>query len=157
MKITIKINYLIIAGIALLAWFLGGFFTWRAIPWYKTLNLPAITPSNYIFSLAWRLIFLLTTIAAIRVWNNFERGLRFWCIIALFVINTFLNIYWSYLFFGQHLIGPALIDAIFLEITILGLMYLIWPQSRFTVLLLTPYSGWVFFAILLNILIWQMN
>ncbi len=156
-KIKIKPNYIIIPAIALVTLLVGNYFTWTGIQWYKNLKLPFFTPPNWVFPYVWRLIFFCTTISALSVWNRFERGIMFWATVGLFVCNAFLNGYWSYLFFNQHLIGFAVLDVIILFATVIGLIYLISPQSRVTALLLFPYAVWTFFTIVLNIAMWSLN
>jgi len=125
--------------------------------WYRSLVLPELTPPSWVFPLAWNIIFVLTTIAGILVWNSFERTTTFWLIIGLFFANAFLNILWSFLFFRQHLIGTALIDAIALEVVTIALAVLIAIKSLAIASLLLPYVIWVAFAIYLNFLILQLN
>jgi len=159
MKITIEIkpNYLVIAGIALVTWIIGGYFAAVNMAWYKTVKMPAIAPSEWLIRDMWHIIFPLTTFAAIWIWNKFERDTHFWVIIGLFAVNAFLNVYWCYLFFVQHSIGASLIDALALESTIIALIYLICRRSKLIAFALLPYAGWVTFAIVLNALIWHMN
>jgi len=159
MNITLRIkaNYLVIPGVTLLAMFLSGYYTWCGMQWYRTLNLPAITPEDWIFRTIWHIIYALTTTAAILAFNRFERNAQFYLLMALFGINAFLNVYWSYLFFYKHMIGYALIDALLLEITTLGIFVLISHFSRAISLLLLPYATWNLFAIILNFMIWSMN
>ena len=157
MKLLIKPNYLVIPGIAVLMMTLGRLITSYGMPWYRTINLPFFTPSGFVIGLVWQIIYILTTTAVLLVWNRCQRNVRFWTIISLFTINAALNVYWSYLFFYQHTIFFALIDAIFLEITVLALLFLLWPLSHLIALLLAPYVCWVAFAIVLNAVIWFIN
>ncbi len=92
-------------------------------------------------SLIWDVVDVISTTAVVIVWNQFERGMRFWLIIALFVVNVFLNVYRSYLFFHQHQVGVALLGALLLELTIFLLIFLMWPVSHKTTYLLIPYAS----------------
>lgn len=125
--------------------------------WYQSLNLPSITPPNYVFPIVWNTIFILTALAVIIVWNTFERNIQFWAIIGLFIANACLNILWTYLFFGNHMIGAALLEAIILEFVTIALMAMIANRSYLVSLLLLPYVIWVGFAIWLNVLIYRAN
>lgn len=162
MSITIKIktNYFVISGIALTTMFLGGYFTWCGMTWYKTLNLPSITPEDWVFRSVWHIIYAFTTTAAILVFNRFKedkRNAQFYLLMAIFCVNACAHVYWSYLFFYKHLIGYALVDALFLELTTLAILGLISHFSRGISLLLLPYALWNVFAIILNFMIWQLN
>jgi tryptophan-rich sensory protein len=49
-------SFFIVAFIALA----GSFFTSKNIPtWYSSLNFPPITPPNFVFPIAWNIIFIL--------------------------------------------------------------------------------------------------
>lgn len=157
-RFKIKPNYIIIPTIALCAFLLGGYYTKKGLLWLAmTIKLPSFAPSRQIISYMWHMIYIFTTIAALWVWNRFERNIHFWVIISLFGLNAFLNPYWSYLFFYHRSIGASVIDAMILFGTVLALIYLIWPRSKLTTLLLLPYAGWAFFTVILNAIIWQMN
>ena len=125
--------------------------------WYQALQLPGLTPPNWVFPIAWNIIFICAALAAIIVWNSFTRNLQFWAIIGLFIANAALNILWTYLFFGKHLIAYALFEAIILELVTIAMMLLIAARSMTISLLLLPYVAWVLFAIYLNYMIWMMN
>lgn len=154
---TFRLNYIVIPAITVLVSALGGYFTSYGMAWYKTLNLPSSIPPDITFSIAWTTIFILTTVAALIVWNGFQRNLRFWMIMGFFAINALLNVLWTYLFFYNHLIGVAALEAALLYFSIIILMLLIWPISYLTALLLLPYLGWMTFATYLNYVIWMIN
>lgn len=153
----IKPSYVIIPAITLAVMAGGRFFSQSGMQWYRTLNLPFYVPPGWVFGVVWNTIFILTTAAAIIIWNNFERNGRFYAIMALFAVNAFLNVFWSYLFFYFRLIGPALFDAGAIALSLIGLITLIWPVSRRVALLLAPYLVWVLFACFMNYQIWCMN
>jgi tryptophan-rich sensory protein len=94
----------------------------------------------------WTLIFVLTTISAILFWIRGFRNKKFWIVIALLLVNGILNAFWSFLFFGFHLIGASILEMIVLEITTILLIILIRPTSRLASILLYPYAIWVAFA-----------
>jgi len=154
-----KSNYIIIPLLTIIVALLGKGITrdCDAWLWYKALQLPSITPPDWVFPIAWNIIFMCTAIAAIIVWNSFERTATFWATITLFCINAAMNLLWSYLFFGNQLIGAALIAAVGLEAVTITLMVLLYGQSMVASLLLVPYVIWVGFAIYLNAAIWYLN
>lgn len=126
---------------------LGSMFTSGGMEWYDAeLIQPEITPPNWVFPIAWNLIFLATTISALIVWNTFKRDDRFKWILGLFLTNGFLNVLWSYLFFGKHLVTLAFYEMLFLELTLLVLHVLTWKKSKNASLLLLPYTLWIAFA-----------
>lgn len=157
MEISIKLNYLVIGLITLVVSMFGRIFSSAGMQWYYTLKLPSFTPPSWTFGIVWTIIFVTTASAVALVWNRFERDRTFWLIIALFALNAILNVLWTYLFFSQHKIGFALVDAGFLFISVLSLIVLIGQRSLFVASLLAPYLGWMTFAIFLNAAVWWMN
>jgi len=153
----IKPNYIIIPLITILVSLIGSFVTSRGMNWYKTINLPEITPPGQLIGTVWIILFILATISALIVWNTAQKTNNFKLIIALFVINAFLNVLWSSIFFGAHWIGPAIIEAGLLGLSVILLIIYIWPVSKLAAGLLIPYAGWVAFATYLTYTIWSLN
>jgi tryptophan-rich sensory protein len=154
---SFKFNYLAIPFIVFAVAWAGNILTQKGMVWYKTINLPDWTPSGMIIGLVWTAIFILSAISLLIVWNRRKRNGAFWWIILFFTINAGLNLFWSELFFANQKIGLALIEAGFLEVSVLILIGL---NSRFAPvasLLLIPYAGWVIFAMYLNYIIWMLN
>lgn len=152
-----KSNYLIIPLITLAAALIGLALTNLGQDWYQTLNLPAWTPSGRIISLVWLAIFILAAWAALIFYNKAPNYGALILGAVVFLINAGLNILWSYLFFGQHLIYEAMLEAAGLAVSVLILMLLVWPISKFASTLLLPYAGWAGFAAYLNYQIWLLN
>lgn len=153
----IQPDILIMPLIALGTLILGRTFTSSGMEWYKTIALPSFTPPGWFIGLVWQTIYIMTTISAVMVWRTGLRDTRFWTIISLFVVNVGLNVLWTYLFFNQHMIGTAAIDALLLSASVYALIVLIYPISRTAALLLVPYALWSSFATYLNYVIWTMN
>lgn len=154
---SVKIKYIIIPVLTFLVALLGSAFTGGGMDWYKDLALPSITPSGSFIGLIWTIIFILTATSALMVLSKASKKKLFYWIFTLFLINAFLNVFWSYLFFGQHLIFAAIIEMILLEATVLALIILIWPVSFWAALLLFPYAFWVIFATYLAVQIFLLN
>jgi benzodiazapine receptor len=152
-----KLNYFIIPLIVFLVAFTGSLITSGGMDWYKTINLPAWTPPGSVIGIAWTIIFILSAISALIVWNRFPRGRRFSWIFIIFGINALLNIFWSYLFFGKHLLNFALWEAGFLFVSVVLLVILIRPVSRLAAILLYPYAIWGAFATYLTYTVWMLN
>lgn len=154
----------VLAVIAVAA--LGSLLTGDGMTWYDTIVKPDLTPPDWIFPIAWNLIYFFTTVAVILIWRQGEQDKsflfffkknslepRYKFLLTLFVLNGILNVLWSYLFFNLHRIDLALIDILFLELTNLFLIISAWPKSKSASLLLLPYAVWVGFATYLN---WQL-
>lgn len=154
-----KINYLVIPLLVVLMSISGSFFTSQGIEtgWYEQIAKPGWTPPGSLIGIVWTVIFILFAASILIFWNWARRDISFWIVIGFFVLNGILNIFWSYLFFFQGLIGVALIETIFLALSVAVLIYLTYPRLKLTALLLVPYLAWVSFATYLNFLILTLN
>lgn len=155
----LKKAFILIPLYALSVSLLGGYFVRVGKdPWYQSLNLPWYTPPDWLFGIAWNLIFIAATCSALRVYTTVKSGRTRFILLSVFFINGLLNAFWSFLFFFHHQIGYALIDAVILEFTVFFLLYLLFQKGQKTAyLLLLPYALWMIFAIILNIHIWLIN
>lgn len=153
-----KINYLFIPALAAFVAWVGGSITSGGMEeWYNTLTLPSITPPGAFIGAVWTILYILTAISAIIVYNQGFRDTAWLLTVGMFILNAFLNIFWSYLFFGQHLLGLAVLEAGLLGLSVLLIIIFSWPISRLAALLLVPYLAWVSFATYLAYLIYRLN
>lgn len=134
---------------AFAAWFEPG-------SWYEMLDKPYWTPPNWLFPIVWPVLYLLMAISAWLVWREFgfDGGREE---LKWFGIQLFLNALWSWIFFGQHLIGTALGEILLLWVAILFTLLLFWRKSKPAAYLLLPYLVWVSYASALNYAIYQFN
>jgi len=154
-----KLSYIIIPLITVLTAGIGSLLTSGGMSWYKSINLPSWTPAGSIIGAIWTTIFILSAASALIVWNtsaNMGQTRLSW-IAGVFIANAVLNVLWSYLFFNQHLIAPAIFEAGILGLSVIALIVLIWPISELAALLLFPYAGWVCFATYLTYSVWLLN
>ncbi|WP_136657203.1 TspO/MBR family protein [Nitratireductor sp. XY-223] len=121
--------------------------------WYEQLQKPAWTPPNWLFPIAWSVLYLMMAISGWLVWGagGWTAALLFWALQLVF------NAAWSWLFFGRRLIHVALADIVLLWLAIMAFIMLSWPVSQAAALLFLPYLLWVSFAGLLNWRITRMN
>jgi len=135
----------------------GGLVTAPEIPlWYAGLNKPSFNPPNWLFGPVWTTLYLLMGISFYLVWKqpvSAERNKALY----LFMIQFILNCCWSFIFFGMHETGWALIEMIILWLFILATIFSFATFSKTAAWLLVPYIAWVSFAMLLNGAIWRLN
>jgi tryptophan-rich sensory protein len=74
-----------------------------------------------------------------------------------FALQLILNAAWSWIFFGRHEIGLALIEILVLWIAILATIIGFWRLNPASGYLMVPYLLWVSFASVLNFAIWRLN
>jgi translocator protein len=121
--------------------------------WYEGLTFPSWRPPNWVFGPAWTLIFFLTATSGVLAWEEApDDKARLW-LLALFLINAALNIAWSPLFFKLRRPDWALVELVFLWLSIVSLIVAVGAISPVAGALLSPYLLWVSFAGFLN---WTM-
>ncbi len=154
-----KANYIIIPLITILVALTGSLLTGWGMTWYNSLNLMSWTPSGSLIGMVWTIIFILSTVCALIIYNqkDCDRESMFWLTMTLFAINAALNMMWSFLFFTLHFLSLAIIEAFILGLSVVALIVLIWPRAKLAAILLIPYAGWVFFATYLSYNIWLLN
>jgi len=124
--------------------------------WYEDLAKPVWTPPDILFPLVWTTLYVLMGVAAFRVWWRHGFG-NARLALALFLLQLALNAGWSWLFFGRHAIGAALVEIGVLWAVIAATILAFRPRDRLAMRLLLPYLAWVSFAAVLNFAIWRLN
>jgi len=152
-----KLNYFVIPLIVILVASVGSLITSSGMGWYNDLNFPAFVPSGSFIGMMWTIIFILTAISVLLFYNKSDRSAHSMMISLLFFNNAFLNIFWCSLFFGQHMMGLALVEIFILNAVNLTLILLLWKKYRTSALLLFPYFIWVCVATYLNYSLWLIN
>ncbi len=119
--------------------------------WYRSIK-PSITPPSFVFPIVWNILFFLIALAWYFLWiksKGEERGL----VALAFGTNLFLNLLWSYLFFGNRFVGFAFFDLILLWISIWIIIYISYKIDKRISWMNVPYLLWVLFAGVLNYMI----
>jgi tryptophan-rich sensory protein len=124
--------------------------------WYEGLQRPMLAPPNWVFGPVWTALYIMIGISLVLFVKNHraENGYAIYVLIALHLISNFS---WTSLFFGLQSPGLALIDIVFLDISLMILIYCFWQTSRTASLLLCPYMLWVLFATYLNVAFYRLN
>jgi len=157
LSLKFRINYLLIPLFVIITASAASHFADTGMAWYRTINLPDWTPSNSLIVIAWTIIFVLTSLSILVIWNKYYTEKDFGLIISLFIMNAVLNVGWNILFFTQQQMGLAFFWAILLISNIILLIYFIWKFSPLTASLLLPYSLWVIFSTILIFKVWSIN
>ncbi|MFA5948530.1 MAG: TspO/MBR family protein [Candidatus Gracilibacteria bacterium] len=166
-----KPNYISIPLFVIMVAILGSMFSSQGMGWYnEQLVKPDLTPPSWVFPVAWSIIFALTAVSALILWNRENENVSFlmrligktpskthWFIVSLFVSNAILNVFWSSLFFAKHWISASLVEMMLLNLTTILLIVLGYKYSRLASLLLLPYFLWVSFATYLTYQIYLIN
>jgi benzodiazapine receptor len=126
-------------------------------PWYMHLHKPAWQPPDALFGPIWTLIFALAALSFIIYWRELASRNDRLEVIAAFLMNGFLNVSWSLLFFRVERPDWALYEVAFLWTSIVVMIVLVKRSSTSAAVLLFPYLIWVSFATALNLKIVQLN
>jgi tryptophan-rich sensory protein len=119
--------------------------------WYASVK-PSITPPNYVFPIAWTILYIMIAFSLYFVWTNSKKKDK-QKIIWAYGINLVLNSLWSILFFGLKSPSWALVNIIFMWFSIIFMIGVCLKIKKKAAYLLIPYFLWVSFATFLNYLI----
>ena len=122
-------------------------------PWYAQLARSPLTPPGWVFPTVWTLLYVMIGIALFIAIVHGGRRL----VLVTFVVQAVLNAAWSWLFFGRHEVGSALVEIVVLWIAIVATIAVFARASRAAAWLLVPYLAWVSFATYLNFEVWRLN
>ena len=124
--------------------------------WYSTLHRPTLTPPNYIFPVAWTILYGMIGTCGWLIWR-FPVFSKLSVIKTLYVTQLILNWSWTPLFFHYHLTGHSLVVLVLMDILVATLIFLAYRKMRAVSLLMLPYLSWILFATYLNFYIWWCN
>ena len=122
-------------------------------PWYEALNKPVWTPPNWLFPVAWTVLYFMIAIAGWLAWKADGIGPA----VIVWGAGLVLNALWSYFMFGRHDIALALVDVTGLWIATALFIGLTWTVAPTAAYLFVPYLVWVSFAAALNFEVWRLN
>lgn len=152
------LSFLVAVGIPLVVGIIGSQFTQSSVnDWYTELQKPAFNPPNFVFPLAWTLLYTFMGAASWLVWKNRSLSNVSGAALVFYGIQLFFNLMWSYLFFTLKNPGLALIEIILLLILIALTTRYFFIVNRSAGWLMVPYLLWVGFATVLNAAIWWLN
>ena len=97
----------------------GGLLT-KIGDWYKNLEKPSWQPPDWLFGPAWTIILGLAAWAFVLSWNGAAEGDRA-LLIGLYLFNGVAHFAWSPLFFTARRPDIALIEVVFLWLSVLAL------------------------------------
>jgi translocator protein len=121
--------------------------------WYAALNKPEWTPPNWVFPVAWTILYAMIAVAG---WLSWKAG-GLSVAVVIWAIGLVLNALWSYLMFGRHDIALALVDVAALWLAVAAFIVAAWRIDKRASGLFMPYLAWVTFAMALNAAVWRLN
>jgi len=114
--------------------------------WYDDLEKPSWTPPNWLFPIAWTVLYLIIAFTAARVSMLEGAALA----TAFWALQLGLNAIWTPVFFGLRNIGGALVVVVALWVAVLAMLVSFYQLDPLSGLLLIPYLIWVSYAAALN-------
>ena len=121
--------------------------------WYAGLNKPPFNPPNWLFGPVWFTLYVLIAVAGWRTFMSEPNGTG----MKLWYGQMALNWLWTPVWFGLHLIWPAFIVIVAIDVLVLAFIANRWQRDRLSAWLFVPYAAWVLFASLLNLSIAILN
>ena len=121
--------------------------------WYSELNKPVWTPPNWVFPVAWPILYLLMSYSGATLANLESAGSA----LALWALQISLNTLWTPVFFGLKNLRLGLIIIFLLLVSVAICTYVFWLYAWISGLLFLPYLAWVVFAAALNAAVFKLN
>ncbi len=121
--------------------------------WYADLKKPTFTPPNWMFPLAWTIIYLLLAWAGYRLTLLPDSQ----PVLALWAAQIALNTLWTPVFFGAHHVLAAMIILVVLWLVVALMIALAMQLDVITGLILFPYLAWLTVAAAVNFSILRNN
>lgn len=123
--------------------------------WYPYLDKPAITPPDWMFPVAWCVIYLLSGISAGLVWNHGGFARR--KLLTLWGVQQLFNFTWSIVFFILQSPVAGFVNIVILDALVIWYIIASWPVKRAASVLFWPYLAWLALATYLNLYIMIYN
>lgn len=131
------------------------FQTETLLTWYPLLNKSSLTPPDYVFPIAWGIIYVCMglSVGLLHPYTGWRKGE----LIVLFAIQLVLNFLWSFTFF--YLQSPLLGLVNILALAWVVVMYMVrsFMVKKVSSILFVPYVLWLTFATYLNAYIYVAN
>lgn len=124
--------------------------------WYITLHRARLTPPNYVFPVAWTILYGMIGACGFLIWRR-DQFSKLRIIKTLYITQLILNWSWTPLFFHYHLTGLSLVVLGLMDILVCTLILLAYGKMKAVSLLMIPYLSWILFASYLNFYIWWCN
>ena len=137
--------------------FLAGLLTREGTELFNsTVQKPPLSPPEWLFPVAWAVLYALMGVGAARVSMAPESPERRGSL-RIFLVQLGFNFIWSLIFFNAQAYGLAFLWLIILWALIVWMTLSFREVDRTAAWLQLPYLLWVFFAGYLNYGVWRLN
>ncbi len=117
----------------------------------KLLSTPKLTPPNWVFPIAWTIIYTLMAISLYIIWNKCNK------IPKIYLVQLIVNALWTIVFFGFQLRLLAFLIIILLIVLVSSMIIMFFLINKKAGYLNLPYLFWIIFAAYLNLGIYLLN
>lgn len=124
--------------------------------WYDGLVKPKLTPPKQVFWPVWMTLYALIAAALILYFRTPEKPF-FTAVLPLLAAHFVAGFSWTSIFFGKKRILAALIDLLFMDVTLAVIIPLFYVTNPMAAALLIPYLCWCLLATYLNWSLWRLN
>lgn len=151
--------FIIAMVISFLPGIFGVFFTPHGDSnlWYVGLANSYLTPPGWVFSVAWTILYALLGWALYLIIQSAHGHRNKMRAYILFAVQLILNGLWSYVFFGAHLPGLALVVLLAMFVASVWMARVFFGINRSAAYMVIPYLLWQMFAFYMNAYIVLMN
>ncbi|MGL6212196.1 MAG: tryptophan-rich sensory protein TspO [Paracoccaceae bacterium] len=122
-------------------------------PWYTSLTKPSWTPPNWLFPVAWSILYLCMAASAARVAVLPDSGQA----MAFWALQIAVNTLWTPIFFGLRRMRAAMVVMVGLWLSVAATMLAFFQLDLIAGLLFVPYLVWVTVASALNFSVLRLN
>ena len=121
--------------------------------WYERLKKPWWTPPNWLFPVAWSILYVCMAAAGARAATSPDNAVA----MAFWALQIALNGLWAPVFFGLRRIrlGMWVLSALWLSVAVT--LVALWQVDAVAGLLFVPYLAWVSVAGALNLSVQRLN
>ena len=121
--------------------------------WYEALRKPLWTPPNWVFPIAWTVLYLILSYVGMRAALRTDGQLA----LALWALQATLSTLWTPVFFGLKKMRTAFVIMCSLWLTVFTMVVFYWQLGPILGIILIPYLVWVSYAAALNFSVWRLN
>lgn len=124
---------------------------------YKTLELPPLSPPGFVFPIVWAVLYAVMGFSAYLIYRDENHGSQRSTALGLYVIQLAVNFAWSIIFFRFRLFLGAVITAVLLMLAVAAMILSFRKVNRFAAIINLPYLLWTAFAVYLTIGVCVLN
>lgn len=121
--------------------------------WYERLAKPGWTPPNWVFPAAWTALYILMSLAGMRIAQVEGSGQA----TALWSVQIAFNTLWTPVYFGLHRIKAAMVVMACLWLSVAASTWVFLQIDLYAGLMFLPYLLWVTIAAALNFSTLRLN